>query len=156
MPTCDMCGKESQLFIAEVEGTELNVCKNCAKYGKVIKKVAQPKPKVEPKQVQQKPAEPEKEVVLYIVSDYSTRIKNAREKMGLKQKELAAKLAERESLIQKMECGNFEPSIKLARKLEKVMNIILIQQHEEEKQKFGKVKPGALTIGDMISMKKRK
>ena len=156
MPNCDMCGKENYLVLAEVEGVDLNVCKNCSKYGEIKKKVAAPiKPTERKTFVKQKQEGPAEEVILYIVSDYSTRIKNAREKMGLKQEELAKKLAERESLVQKMECGNFEPSIKLARKIERIMGIILIQQHKEEKQKFGKASKGALTIGDLLSMKKK-
>ena len=155
MTVCDMCGKSGYLVIAEIEGADLTICKDCAKYGKNVRKIPKPLPKIEIKKVE-KPSFPDKELVLYIVSDYSKRVKEAREKLGLKQEALAKKLAERESLVQKIECGNFEPSMRLARKLENNLGIILIKQHEEEKQKFGKTKLSSMTIGDMIKIKKRK
>ena len=156
MTVCDMCGKSGYLVIAEIEGADLTICKDCAKYGKNVRKIPKPLPKIEIQKKTNGPSLPEKELVLYIVADYSKRIKEAREKLGLKQEALAKKLAERESLIQKMECGNFEPSMRLARKLENHLGIILIKQHEEEKQKFGKAKLSSMTIGDMIQIKKRK
>ena len=36
MPNCDMCGRENNLNQAIVEGSLLNVCDNCARFGKVI------------------------------------------------------------------------------------------------------------------------
>ena len=36
---CDMCGKSGDIHVALVEGTELNVCDNCARFGKILRKV---------------------------------------------------------------------------------------------------------------------
>ena len=33
---CDMCGRDTQLFKADIEGTILNVCGNCSRFGKII------------------------------------------------------------------------------------------------------------------------
>jgi len=33
---CDMCGSEENLFRATIEGSELKVCRNCSKHGKVL------------------------------------------------------------------------------------------------------------------------
>ncbi|MCP3931924.1 MAG: helix-turn-helix domain-containing protein, partial [Bacteroidetes bacterium] len=41
--------------------------------------------------------------------------------MGLKQEQLAKMLSEKESLIQKMETGNFSPPIGMARKIGKIL-----------------------------------
>ena len=34
-----MCGKDTNLFLASVEGCELKVCKVCAKHGKILRSV---------------------------------------------------------------------------------------------------------------------
>ena len=89
-----------------------------------------------------------------INENYPNLIKNKREKLGLKQEELAIKLAERESLIRKIERGEIKPSLKLARKLEDKLGIKLVLQKEVKTEfESSKEKPGSLTIGDMIKLK---
>ena len=39
MSLCDMCGKETDLVVALIEGTELNVCRECGKFGKILRKL---------------------------------------------------------------------------------------------------------------------
>ena len=149
---CDLCGAETEnLFRAIVEGTELNVCKDCAKYGKVIEK----KPiKEETKKQLTKTIEPEKEIIQVIVPDFAQRIKKKRESLGLKQKEFAKKISEKESLIHNIETGSFEPSISLAKKLERFLKIKLIEEYEEEHKKGSKTKTEGFTVGDLIKVKK--
>ena len=149
---CDLCGaKTENLFRAIVEGTELNVCKDCAKYGKIIEK----RPvKVEEKKQFTKPVEPEKEIIQVIVPDFAQRIKKKRELLGLKQKEFAKKISEKESLIHNMETGSFEPSISLATKLERFLKIKLIEDYEEEHKKGSKTEAEGFTVGDLIKIKK--
>lgn len=149
-----MCGAETQLFLTEIEGTELNVCKKCAQHGKIIKRVRFQTPKQKKKQ-EKKAKIKEKEVIFTIVDDYAKQIKNKREKLNLKQEELAKKLAEKESLIHKIESGHFEPSIDLARKLEKFLHIRIIEQREVENVDIKKKKSGSFTIGDLIKIRKR-
>ena len=55
--------------------------------------------------------------------DYPKRIKEAREKMGWKQEELAAKMNERVSIIHKLESGSMHPDDALIRKVEKTLDI---------------------------------
>ena len=151
---CDLCGaKTENLFRAIIEGTELNVCKDCAKYGKVIEK--KPIKLVEEKKEHvKKSVESEKEIVQIIVSDFAQRIKKKRESLGLKQKEFAKKISEKESLIHNMETGSFKPSISLARKLEKFLKVKLIEEYEEEHKKETTTKSEGFTIGDLIKVKK--
>ena len=151
---CDMCGKDTQLLKAIIEGTELKVCKDCSKFGKVIGKIAEPVKEKKKKYVEEKEAEPE--IVDGIVPDYASKVKNARESMGMKQEELAKKLNEKESVIHKIETGHYEPNLTLARKLEKFLKISLVESYEIEKEKNAKkASPeGHLTIGDLIKIKK--
>jgi len=153
---CDMCGTEGSLFKANVEGALLTVCNNCGKYGKVIERVRPEEPAKKLKKRQQIARRvSQEENIFVIVQGYSNKIKNKRERLGLKQTELAKKLNERESLISKVESGGFEPSIKLARKLEKFLKIQLVEEHKESTKVITQHKPGDVTIGDLVKLKKR-
>ncbi len=155
---CEMCGKDTNLVIALIEGTEMNVCNQCAQFGKVIKKV-EPEPKRKRKEnkedlVKVMKEESKKEVIQIITPDYGNIIKKEREALGLKQEDFAKKINEKISLMHKIEIGSFEPSIALARKIEKFLKIKLIEHYEEEHGKLHKVEGNGMTIGDLIRFKK--
>ncbi|MBI4918551.1 TIGR00270 family protein [archaeon] len=149
MGICDLCGKENKLFTAKVEGTELNVCSECGKFGKVYK----PVPPIKPPKPKQERVLPE--VLDVLTADYSKLIRQAREKLGLTQEEFAKRLNERESFIQKVENGSLEPSIDTARKLEKLLNIKLVEEVVEEHLVGGKKGPQTVTIGDLVKIRTR-
>ncbi|MCU0631734.1 MAG: multiprotein bridging factor aMBF1, partial [Methanolinea sp.] len=88
-----------------------------------------------------------------IVEDYGERIRNARMEKGWTQKDLAMQLKEKELLIKKIEKRDLIPEDELRRKLEKALDIRLIDApaEEEGKRGGGKVVP---TLGDVISIKK--
>lgn len=147
-----MCGTEAQIYRTKIEDTFLNVCSKCAAHGEVVEKVKEKEEeKKKEKEIISRP-----EIIQIINKNYAYVVKNAREKTGMKQKELAQKIAEKESVIHKIESGHFEPNIKLARKLEKFLNITLVEQHKEEnKNQFKKTTGEEFTLGDMIKIKKR-
>ncbi len=147
-----MCGKGERLFKTKVEGTILNVCGGCSKFGKIIAptKVAVSK-KV--KKAVVKEEEAKKEIVFAIVDDYDNRIKKAREAMGIKQEEFAKKISEKESLVHKIETGHFEPNISLAMKIERFLKIKLIEQYEESYVGKKEAKDEGFTIGDILKTK---
>ncbi len=151
---CDMCGKETNLYKTDVEGSVLSLCNGCSKFGKVIATV-----RVEPKRVKKKeiklPQPKEEETILSIVSDYGNRIKNKREKIGIDQEEFAKKINEKKALIHKIETGHFEPPIDLARKIEKFLHINLIEMQEIKPEKIDHKKGDSFTIGDFIKVRKR-
>jgi len=144
---CEMCGSDEKLVRADIEGVVLNVCGKCAKFGKVVGKVMDmPKQKIYKKA--EKPVD--KELVQVLSEDYAGRVSAARQRMGWTQKEFARIIKEKESLVQKIESNQFEPSINLARKLENHLRIKIVEQHEESHQKKFKAEKTKLTIGDMI------
>lgn len=150
MGNCDMCGKETTLQLVEIEGTDLNVCSDCSKYGKVKQR---PRPQNRQRSLAAaRSARSEKEIIQIVKSNFSELVRKKREEMGLKQIELARKLSERESIIQKIESGSYTPSISLARKLERSLNLELVEQQEVTHQQI-KIKSDNLTIGDMIKLK---
>jgi putative transcription factor len=154
---CEMCGAQGNTFKANIEGAELVVCQGCAKYGKIISRVKAPVKGKKSVRVQQQEQPIEKlksEIIQVIVDDYAEIIRKARGKLGLKQKEFALKIAEKESLVQNIESAKLIPSINLARKLERFLKIKLVDRHEETHDKKYKSSKVALTIGDMLSIKK--
>ena len=153
MSLCDMCGSKEAMFVADVEGSLLNVCNSCKSYGKVKSMVKAEQSKIKKKEAAQKKTELEKEIIQLIVSDFAKRIRDKREKLKLNQEDFAKKISEKESLVHKLEVGEFEPSIQLARKLEKFLGISLIEQHHEVKSTTPKVKSDTFTIGDFIKIK---
>ena len=152
-----MCGSEERLFKTLIEGTELNLCKKCTAYGKVVSEVrieVRDNKKVAIKRAAKKAAGPEKEILQVIVPDYGQRIRKAREALGLNQKDFAKRIHEKISVIHHMEINKFEPSISLARKLESFLKIELVEQHEEDHKKIAKIKSDTFTIGDFIKVKR--
>ncbi len=154
MSQCDMCGKEDmRLSQAIVEGSMMSVCKNCTKFGKVIS-VDKPEQASRAKIQLRMPVEKEIES---IVPGYGNIVKKAREARSMKQEELAKKIAEKESVIHKIESGSFEPPIDLARKLERLLGVRLVTMEATTSQGTTTVDVGKsdMTIGDLIEIKKK-
>ena len=151
MANCEVCGKKNDILDkAIVEGVLINVCHNCSRFGRVV---SIKKPFVEPKRMISVQHREETED---IVDNYAEIIKQSREKKGLKQEELAMNIAEKESIIHKIETGSLKPSFQLARKLEQFLNIKLIELQEEKKDLSLNLKDNGLTIGDLLKVKNRK
>lgn len=148
---CEMCGKDEQLVKALVEGSILNVCKQCAQYGQIIET-----PKIEV--TINRPIYPVKhseEQVEDIIPNYPTLIKQAREQKNLTQEEVAKDIAEKESVIHKLESGHMKPSVKLAKKLEQYFRITLTEKEGDKlppKPKKLDFKDPTLTIGDLVNI----
>jgi len=153
MTNCELCGKKTAVYNTEIEGTTMLVCEDCAHFGKV-------KPKSNVKILVQDKKKPEiREPEFLIVQGYGAKVKNARERLGLKQEEMAKKLNERESLLHQIESEHFKPGSELARKLERELHIKIIEEIKDEdadmKEKPKRKQSGELTIGDMLSFNKK-
>lgn len=152
---CELCGTNKGGFSqAIIEGSLLEVCHRCARFGAVIEKHADDEPE-QPRQAYQsyhysEPAE-------HIAPDYPSKIKQAREKKKLSQEELANAVAEKISIIQKIESGSLTPPVKLCKKLEQFLQVKLIlqqpMQHPKEEKKQLDLRNQKLTIGDLLSFK---
>ena len=149
---CDLCGKtENSLSRAIIEGVELSVCSKCGKFGKILPPVKRYSAKEQHKLAQK--AEEKNEKIELLVESYHEIIKKGREAMGLSQKDFALKISEKESLVHKMETGHFTPTISMARKLEKILGVKFVEEHEERREllKKGK-KTEVFTLGDFIKI----
>ncbi len=137
-----------------IEGTEMQVCRDCSRFGKVLGEIKFEQRK-DKKQQRPNPPPDRAEIIQAINEDYPKMVKEGREKLNLTQKEFAQKINEKESLIHKIETGNFEPNLALARKLEKILNIKLVEQKELESSWSNEQKKDSFTIGDFIKIKKK-
>jgi putative transcription factor len=90
-----------------------------------------------------------------IVEDYAARIRKARMDKGLSSKDLAMQIKEREHLIKKIENSELIPEEDVRKKLEKVLEIRLIDApvQEAEKKVQSKLTP---TLGDLTIIRKAK
>jgi putative transcription factor len=166
---CEMCGETIRGIpkLVRVEGAELQVCMKCEKFGTEVqqvrrKDVARPTAAAT-RQGQPLPAIPaerrKRDLFDYmegeIVDDYAARIRKARMEKGLTTKDLAMQIKEREHLIKKIENNELMPEEGVRKKLEKVLEIRLIDAPvtEAERKVQGKLTP---TLGDLTIIKKAK
>ncbi len=147
---CDLCGKINEsLNRTLIENVELSVCNDCSKFGKVLAPIRNPIAKVQIKKTEEKD-----EKIELLVENYAEIIKKKRESMGLTQKEFAQRIYEKESTIHKIETGVFAPPLGLAKKLEKVLGLKLIEDHLEKPESFKIKKAVGFTLGDFINIRK--
>lgn len=145
---CEMCGREAELYKAVIEGTELSVCEKCGKFGKVIKRVQEFNTFSAKKNIMKEP-----EVVEVLVADFPQKIKSAREKLGLTQKDFAKKINEKESILHKIETGHYKPPVEIAKRYEKVLNVKLVEKvTQDSAEQLPKSKSAGLTLGDFIKV----
>jgi putative transcription factor len=164
---CELCGATARVLKnVRIEGAELQVCPQCEHYGievqqphRVPQKISSGRRPVNAPMISTPAVRKKRDMFDMIegeiVDDYGDRVKHARMERGWTQKDLAMELMVRELLIKKIENGDLIPEDDVRQKLEKALNIRLIDipEDEHEKQKAGKVVP---TLGDVISIKKVK
>ena len=128
---CEICGKEViSLHAIEIDKSILEVCTECSKYGKPtvistpIDIAARLKNKIKIEKDIFDEIEKENEILL----DYGKIIMNARVKLGLTPKQLSEKINEKKSLIIKLESEKIIPTIELAKKIEKVLNVKILKK----------------------------
>ncbi len=172
---CDICGMpiEGKPKIVIVDRAKLRVCDRCARRLASATRVAEEHgislrvPEVPSTQLQRPITRRERvprlaEEEYEIVEDFAERIKSAREAIGLSRKELAALVGEKESVLRRIEEGELEPTLDLARRIEKVLRIKLIvrrseEEVEEEEVEFeeGEEEEG-LTLGDIVEIRRKR
>ena len=149
MAQCEMCGKESSLRVAEIDGAELNVCNSCVSYGSVKKKAYAPNPKKQ----WDKPNRPD----FRIVGNFSSLLRESRERKGMSQEDFAKFLEEKQSIVAKWESGALRPRIGIAKVLQRKLGITLLKRDEGKKSvSVGKKVSDEFTLGDFIKVRKRK
>ena len=162
---CELCGKDITFCKKVViEGVHLEVCTECAKFGIEAEKrrpeESGPKPVVKQRLERREKRFTPRDVYAEagteeLVDDYASRVRNARSRKGITQKELAMKLNEKQTIISKVESGSMRPDEKLIRKLQKELGIVLKERSPGEvTAKSTATTSGPLTLADLINVKK--
>jgi putative transcription factor len=93
------------------------------------------------------------------VDDLGAVVRNARMRLGISQAELANLVKERETIIKKIEQGEFNPPLDLVRRLEKVLKVSLLQVVAEETPKPKITQPpitDTYTLEDLLKKQQEK
>ncbi|MEM3695945.1 MAG: multiprotein bridging factor aMBF1 [Candidatus Bathyarchaeia archaeon] len=165
---CEVCGAKifGKPYKVIIEGAKLTVCSQCSKHGTIVWE-EEPKPKSlalktkpisQPTKMKSKKAPEIVETSLELVENFHTKIRQAREKLGLSHEELGKKINEKVSLLKKIETGKMTPDNKLAMKLEHALKVKLLLPPSEEKTLTTKIPQPAsreLTLGDIIQLNKK-
>lgn len=149
---CEICGKKvlGRPIRIKIEGSLMQTCQECSKLGKVQKEPQRaPRPRATPRRPRVR--EPSYE----ISEDFNITVRMAREKKGWSREDLAKKVNEKSSVINRIESGKMVPDIKLARKLEKILNVTLLDKIEDEQlDDTGPKRVRGATIGDIAQIKR--
>ena len=158
---CDICGREltGQAFKVKVEGAKMLVCGRCQRLGKPY--VDEPTVLRTPMRVapsprgvaRRAPELPRGMEELDIAEDYADRVLHQRMKLGLSQEELAKRVKEKLSVIQKIEIGKMSPDMKLCRELEHELKIKLLLPRKEITDVPKTAPPAEVTLGDIMRVK---
>jgi putative transcription factor len=121
---CEVCGKTvSNPRRIDLDGVILDVCEDCLKLGKEIPReklrAVMSRRIVKKEEFEEEPRE--------LISDFSKRIRDAREKRNLKQEEAAQKMGISPSLLRRIE-GGFKPDEKTLSKISRFYGINLYKR----------------------------
>lgn len=154
---CEICGKSlKSLSRIKLEGAVMQVCEKCSGLGQ---KIETPKSvdRILGNKVVFVPKRREFEISKEsVVENYAALVKAARERRGLTQEQLARNILEKDFIIHRIEQARMQPTIEIARKLQRALGIQLITMAAEEKADAYTVdgQSGA-TIADFIKVKKK-
>jgi len=156
---CDICGREivGPAFKVKVEGAKMLVCRNCQRLGQPYQEdpvLNRPRPGIIrfPTPPRRAPELPKEMQELDIAENFADIIRKRRMKLGISQEELAKRVKEKLSVIQKIETGRIAPETQLCRELQHELKIkLLVPRKETPPPKTAAL--GEVTLGDIIKIK---
>jgi putative transcription factor len=152
---CEVCGKPivGKGHRILMDGAEMLVCDECflklTKSGRAVPVTSRPR------EVRPRPKKTANEVALEVVDNYPELIRAARESKGWTQAALAQKLKISEAMVKKIEGGKYKPTVDLAKKMEAILNIKLLQPVESEEEEE-EPPEDYLTFGDVAVVRRDK
>jgi putative transcription factor len=156
---CEICGKNviGKPVRTKIDNSIMLTCNECSKFGKVQREPPRPQrggPGVR-SQAKRRPYSRSQEPTQEVIEDYQTIVREAREKQGWSREDLGEKIYEKVSVINRVESGKMIPDLKLARKLEKILKVTLLEKTDDSHldDAGGSSMRGA-TIGDIARIKK--
>jgi putative transcription factor len=161
---CELCGKDVTFCRkVTIEGVQLEVCTECAKFGIEAKKAPEkevaPRPVIAQRLEVREKRSRQRDVLEgmgkeELVEDFPARIRNARSGKGMSQKDLAMKINERLTVLSKIETGQMRPDDKIIVKLERELGVKLREKVVDTQVAKG-MSTSALTLADLIRMQQK-
>lgn len=162
---CEICGNDlpEKPLKVKIDGVVMSVCQDCSKFGKIQKEPPKPKTIKNTIKKSNKPQKqiknryrPRDEPVEELVEDYNIVIRKARESKNWSREDLAEKIYEKASVINRIESGKMTPDIKLTKKLENKLNIKLLEKFDDlDLEEFKTKSSDDFTLGDLVKIKKK-
>jgi putative transcription factor len=181
MVQCEMCGTEtSSPNRIKVEGAELDVCDNCTEFGTKLETSDSSSSSSTKYSTSSSSGSSSSssssgntgtstssssgggggrrqdmfDDIDELAQDFDERIRQAREKAGLSQEDLAKDLNEKASLIQKLEQGKMLPTDEMQEKLERSLDIDLTAGASTDETEWeSDSDAGEYTLGDVVERK---
>ena len=159
---CEICGKpvSDNPKRTKIDGSVMIVCDECAKFVRIQK--APPKSKFiktnkkGKKQQNTKKRNTREEPTEELIENYNTTIRNKRESKNWSREQLGQAINEKVSVITRIESGKMIPDIKLTKKLEKALDLTLLEKTGEiDLTQFQGSDSGKLTLGSIVKIKKK-
>ncbi len=157
-----MCGKEVPVTKPMlVEGTKLNLCQNCARFGDeykgsgssssgapVSRTVIEERLQKRERRMQSKDVY--SSTTMELIDDYGTVIREAREAKKMDLEEFAKSILEKKGTLAKIEANDLVPDDKLIAKLEKALDIKLREAVQSGGQVGGGRRSESMTLSNFI------
>lgn len=171
---CELCGGtfHGKPSLVDLDGYKASLCGKCARKVERGKKsderLPEPKAKELPKVKQQRVApkgisalrRERRGIEVELVEDYGRRIKEVRESLGLSIEQVAASLNIKASLLRNIESERVVPSFELARDIEKLLEVSIIQRNPERMQAVSsasqQVSYRGVTLGEIVEVKDKR
>lgn len=171
---CELCGGtfHGRPVIVDLDGYKASLCGKCAKKIKKGKKADERVPETQIKEVPQAkqkkrlpkevsiPRRERKEAEVELVEDYGRKVREARESLGLSIEQVAASLNIKASLLRNIESERVVPSYELARNIEKLLEVSIIQRNPERMQVVSsasqQVTYRSITLGEIVEVKDKR
>ena len=151
---CEMCGVDvASPILIKISGSILRACQKCSTMGVEATEMEKIGNEKYISDVLNKRSDrlKEKEIKYdkILVENFGNIIKNGRERKKWSQQELAVKISERRSTIASIENRQYKPENKLIAKLERILEIKLMENVEIKEQEKSSKAVG-ITLADLI------
>lgn len=153
---CEVCGAETgRVHEVMMEGSVVKTCDSCKDLGEEVDKKG-----AQRRSSSKKPAGGGRrgrsiyDEMEELVDDYPSRIRAAREGLGMTQEELAKRINEKRSLVRKLEKGDKVPEDDVVTKLEGALDVELHGELGEADFEPGSG-GGDVSFGDVVRIKKK-
>ena len=157
---CEMCGKDvPQTRAVIVEGTKLNVCPNCSKFGEDYRAQSAGGAPVSQTVIDERLEKRERRMKskdiyagsssVEVIDDFGGAIRAAREEKGMDLEQFASLIQEKKGTLAKVESNNLIPDDKLIKKIEKALGIKLTETVQAGSS-IGGSNSGKMTLGNFI------